>query len=364
MVRILLIAGFLMGLMQKTAAQCGGLASYYNVKVCQGGYFYTGYGSPAGSTWVWTGPNGFYSTNALLEVYNFQYKDTGIYRSCVTVPGCPVACAENQLVISLKKRTDISNSICAGGNYIFPSGTRVVGGVANATYLDTSVLASSERDERGNYCDSVIYTVLKVNDVIKTSIYKKTCTGSPYILPDGRVISNAGSYQFTFNLKSPAGCDSTLDLRLDIDTIYSSAIDAVICKNQQYVLPDGKIVTAAGTYSTVLTSVSGCDSVVTTNLKTSDGTYYDVYAPNAFSPNGDRVNDIYKIHIGDPSLFGYLKIFNRWGQVVFFSTDYLKGWDGTYNQQLPQTGSYIYVLRAQNCAGIWNNFSGNITLLR
>jgi gliding motility-associated-like protein len=419
MPRILLSTCFLFLLNQITIAQCGILVSYYNVKVCEGAYFYTGYASPAGSTWEWTGPNGFYSTNELLEIHNFQLKDVGIYKSCVTRPGCPtVACSENQLVISFKKRTDVNASICAGGSYTFPSGRVLTNTAANSTYLDTSVLPSAEIDERRNYCDSVIYTVLKVNDVIKTTVTEKTCTNKPYTLPDGRVISTAGSYQFTFNSKSPAGCDSILQINLTVDSVYKttvtkktctnkpytlpdgsiisaagtyqyifnlkssrgcdsilqltltvdnvyrSVIDAFICKNQQYVLPDGKIVRDSGEYTTVLQSIHGCDSVVITKLKTFNGNNDGVFVPTAFTPNGDGINDIFKIHTVDPSQFGHLKIFNRWGQVVFSSADYTKGWNGTFNGRLPETGTYVYLLRAKNCGGIWQNYKGTVTILQ
>jgi gliding motility-associated-like protein len=77
---------------------------------------------------------------------------------------------------------------------------------------------------------------------------------------------------------------------------------------------------------------------------------YPIYIPNAFTPNSDGVNDVFEI-FGLPQGSEVI-IFNRWGQVVFQSTNVSQHWDGMYNgKQVPQ-GIYPFVIRINNEEGI------------
>lgn len=82
--------------------------------------------------------------------------------------------------------------------------------------------------------------------------------------------------------------------------------------------------------------------------------------PNIFTPNGDGVNETFFI----PGLETYsdtqLTIINRWGNTVYQKTNYQNDWNG----QGMVEGTYFYVLRAKNKAGIWDTYKGYLTLLR
>ena len=88
-----------------------------------------------------------------------------------------------------------------------------------------------------------------------------------------------------------------------------------------------------------------------------------LYAPNAFSPQGNNLNDTF-------FLKGYLikeyklQIYNRWGEMVFESNDIHKGWDGTFRGEMCEEGIYMYVCvaRPQNSFPILKK--GTITLIR
>jgi gliding motility-associated-like protein len=70
--------------------------------------------------------------------------------------------------------------------------------------------------------------------------------------------------------------------------------------------------------------------------------------PNAFSPNGDGINDTWVIEYLETYPGAVIEVFNRYGQVVFRSVGYDKPWDGTYKgQQLP-TGTYYYIINPKN----------------
>jgi len=92
-----------------------------------------------------------------------------------------------------------------------------------------------------------------------------------------------------------------------------------------------------------------------------------IYVPNTFTPDGDEFNNVFIPVISSGiSQDGYsLLIFNRWGQLIFESHDISVGWDGTYNGNLSQDGTYTWKIIAKN---IENDdkveFVGHINLIR
>lgn len=85
--------------------------------------------------------------------------------------------------------------------------------------------------------------------------------------------------------------------------------------------------------------------------------------PTAFSPNGDGENDILYVRGGAIKTLD-LKIYNRWGQLVFETTSQEIGWDGKFNGQPQPIEAYGYVLQASFIDGTSKTLKGNITLLR
>lgn len=87
--------------------------------------------------------------------------------------------------------------------------------------------------------------------------------------------------------------------------------------------------------------------------------------PNAFSPNGDGINDIYKAKQGYQSLVEFkATIFNRWGQKLFEWTDPADGWDGTFNGKDVAQGVYFVRVDALGADGIKYHFKKDVNLLR
>ena len=73
-----------------------------------------------------------------------------------------------------------------------------------------------------------------------------------------------------------------------------------------------------------------------------------IYIPNAFSPNGDQKNDVFMVP-GATNLQQFdLKIFNRYGELIFFTRDPGKGWDGNYKGKPALEGVYIYTISYRN----------------
>jgi len=68
---------------------------------------------------------------------------------------------------------------------------------------------------------------------------------------------------------------------------------------------------------------------------------YAIYAPNAFSPDGDGLNDVFNVS-GQGIIDFQIEIFNRWGQMIFKSYDINQKWDGRFKGKDLPTGTYIY----------------------
>lgn len=100
--------------------------------------------------------------------------------------------------------------------------------------------------------------------------------------------------------------------------------------------------TAPGKYSVVVQNPCGVDSAFT-NLQFKN-CKCKIYMPSAFTPDGNSRNEVF-ISVPDCIIYDYrLRIYNRWGEKLFESTDPNQGWDGFYLQKLSEEGVYVYVL--------------------
>ena len=86
-----------------------------------------------------------------------------------------------------------------------------------------------------------------------------------------------------------------------------------------------------------------------------------IFIPDAFTPNGDGINDTFGVK-GEGIKDFTIRIFNRWGEVVFESHNPKQQWDGTYKGHPAQSDTYVYQLFA---AGTGSDArTGSVTLIR
>ena len=87
--------------------------------------------------------------------------------------------------------------------------------------------------------------------------------------------------------------------------------------------------------------------------------------PNAFSPNGDGINDIYKAKANHKSIVEFhAYIFNRWGKKIFEWSDINSGWDGTYHGKQVKDGAYYVLVKARGADGTAYNIKRDVNVLR
>lgn len=113
----------------------------------------------------------------------------------------------------------------------------------------------------------------------------------------------------------------------------------------------------------VITSADGCLFTGTTRVNVSNETLIEV--PNAFTPNGDGLNDEMKIIWRGPVTLSSFKIIDRWGKVVFSTKDLDEGWQGKIQGgKDAEIGTYVYAIEGKNAIGEPFYKNGSFLLLR
>ncbi|WP_420387147.1 PKD domain-containing protein [Roseivirga sp.] len=120
---------------------------------------------------------------------------------------------------------------------------------------------------------------------------------------------------------------------------------------------------AAGDYTVRIVDANGCEINVQVNIPERQP---KVYVPNAFSPNGDGNNEVFK-PVADCALSYAMQIYNKWGTVIFATEELDEGWDGSYNGDPVQPGNYSYIIfytTEVNGRLIEDTYRGTLKLVR
>ncbi|WP_116127820.1 LamG-like jellyroll fold domain-containing protein [Lewinella sp. IMCC34183] len=269
-------------------------------------------------------------------VYSRMYPGPGTYIDTLhTSIGCDSIRELRLAPPALQQRFDTVR-ICAGNSF--------EGYVQPGTYLDTL--------KSNTGCDTVRTLVLLQSPAVFTQIDTTICQGQQYA-----GYSLPGLYVDT--LQAVDGCDSIRTLQLALWEMEQVAVSDTICGGDQvfgYTQP--------GQYVDTLVSDTSCPLVRTLDLSV-----VTTYIPNAFSPDGNGSNDLFRLY----STYGdlrveELRIYDRWGGLVHesaqFSEQELTGWwNGTVGGKPSATGVYTYSLR-YTCRNLPFESSGSLLLRR
>jgi gliding motility-associated-like protein len=205
------------------------------------------------------------------------------------------------------------------------------------------------------------------------------CENETYTLPDNAKVNTTGSYYTRYPTEK--GCDSILYYNVKVvkspshlaaspDTCLESPAGVNLRATGGYdsyswnglVIPDSVYtVHSTGTYWVTVENVCGSK---TDTIHVYDHCNFPIYFPTAFTPNGDGVNDILRVPIANKNNFRRLSIYNRWGQLVFYTTTKDAGWDGKFNGNAQPTGVYVYFLEMQTLGGEKVTQKGTVALIR
>lgn len=184
-----------------------------------------------------------------------------------------------------------------------------------------------------------------VSDTAKKTVVvyvqPKVDAGPSFLVPEGTLVTFKPSVNDSTNVNflwsPPTGLNR-------VDTLRPSL---TATDDRQYIL------TATG-------KVGGCQAKDTLTVKV----LKKIKVPNAFSPNGDGVNDRWEIENLEAYVFATVRVFNRYGQIVYESRGYGVSWDGTYKGKPIPVGVYYYIIDFKNPNYFFPQLSGSVTIIR
>ncbi len=195
--------------------------------------------------------NGFYLTDV---------EQSGVFtRSVRTSNGCDSLVTLN-LTVNPVYATSLSATVCQGNDYMENG--------FNLTNLQEGGIFTQHLQSVGG-CDSIVTLSLAVVPSYSTTLSATLCQGGDYTENGFNITNVQESGVYTQNLQTVNGCDSTVTLYLSVNAVFSQTIDATVCQGESYI-ENGFFLSnlqQSGVYTQTLRTESGCDSVVTLNLR-------------------------------------------------------------------------------------------------
>ncbi|TND00218.1 MAG: PKD domain-containing protein, partial [Bacteroidetes bacterium] len=212
------------------------------------------------------------------------------------------------------------------------------------------------------------------------------------------VYNTPGAYTVILTVTTSDGCTNTITMPNYINVFANpvaefaagpqptTILDPNICFTDQSVNADvwnwsfGDIANSSSTLTSpcfaysdtgcfdivlTVTTVNGCvDTVVHPICITPD---YTMFIPNTFTPDGNGVNDVFipKTSGIDLSTFE-MWIFDRWGNMIYYTEDLTKGWDGKVqgHDNIAQIDTYVYKIRCKDYLDIKHQYIGHVNLIK
>lgn len=257
--------------------------------------------------------------------------ESGLYTVTAVIGNCSQT---DQIQVTFQGGTGyLETHICGGDIFIAPDG--------------------SIFDQDGNYqislpthsgtCDSTVFLQLHVDEFYQENIDEVVCIGSPFVLSNGQVITEPGLYQDT--IRQQIGfCDSVVRvINLQFSPFIYADRQETVCLGYGKIL-GGQLRYQEGIYNDTIYYDNACDTIYRTHLYVQDCREIGcrLIVPNAFSPNNDGLNDLFRFVPTCEIRNLNIAIYNRHGLRVFYSTDPQAAWDGYYNGHLCEIGAYAF----------------------
>ncbi len=295
-----------------------------------------------GQFFSWTGPNN-YKSNIQAAVLNpLNINQAGKYYVTVTSSfGC--VNTDSTIVVVKQKVTVNAGSdvtICKGNSIQLKGGTGLTYEWRPVTGLSNSNIA----DPLASPTDTTMYILTVGNGVCKAS-------DTVMVNVVGLPTANAGPDMKIFQGQSVKLLGETGQ------GVTTSWTPTVFINNPQILQP---VVTPPNdiTYTLKVVSNFGCGTAT-------DDVFVRVFksikVPNAFSPNGDNINDTWMIEALETYPEAELSVFNRYGQLVYTANGSAPPWTGQHNGKVLPTGVYYYIIDVKNGT---NKLSGSLLILR
>jgi gliding motility-associated-like protein len=300
------------------------------------------------ASYHWEGPNGFvHDLPGPLTLKAVQYSDSGLY-TCTLVSdlGCKVKDSFQLGVFPATTIQAAPHYAACEGDLVRLSAT---GGQSFIWTPSTGLSSPSVPNPVLTASDSIVYQVLTINSY--------GCRDSAFVTVDvfRNPTANAGHDLYiisgdTVMLKgSASGTDISHVWTPDLHMSDAGSLTPSVYPPSQT------------EYTLNVSSPHGCPGAedrMTVNV------YNDLFIPNAFTPNGDGINDVFHVITLDGYTLLRLSIYNRFGQLVYQSSDPYAGWDGNIRLYPQAAGNYVYYVEWKLDNGQLRRKKGNLMLIR
>ena len=188
------------------------------------------------------------------DTVDHAYASGGTFNVQMIVHRCKNDTVTKTITINPSSFINQTPMICEGDFFTLPSGLTVN---STGTYVENFATTFG--------CDSIITTDLTVVPVITYNQTIDLCYGASFVLPSGTTVVASGIYNEV--LTNVMGCDSIWITDLTIEPLLTAFVVDSICEGDVYALPSGLVIDQTGIYVETISAVSGCDSIVTVDLK-------------------------------------------------------------------------------------------------
>ena len=281
-----------------------------------------------GTTYNWTGPNGFASIIDTPTIVNVNPIQDGTY---TVIAANPAGCSDTAAItISVKPSplaaiANADTAICLHDTVQLFAG----GGSSYRWVPATGLSSATIFNPRASPATSTNYAVVVAN------AFSCTDTAHVTITVNVPVVANAGPDKTIIR-------GTTIILEGSIQGLSNNYFwsPASAFTNPQLLQP---MVTpqADAVYVLAATSANGCGSSSDT---VAVKVYQEIYVPTAFTPDGDGLNDTWSIAALNAFPAFELMVYNRYGQLVFSNRNVVKPWDGKYKGEPVPPGAYVYTI--------------------
>ncbi|MCW3075429.1 MAG: hypothetical protein JWO32_38 [Bacteroidetes bacterium] len=329
-----------------------------NSPVCANQTLALSSGAQGAAIYVWTGPGGYFSSTANPQIISASPNMSGSYTVTVTDNA---GCSSNSVIavtVNPLPLGEISSDklfgcfpLCISYTCQAPSGLQTCTWDFGQGSSGSGISAVSCYNSAGTFTIRTHYT--DNNNCSNSSTYtiqaypvptadfnyapQKPVVNEEVQFTNASYGGNVTGWQWNFSHLS-----NTVSAQPNPALIYENAGEYVV--------------------ALIITTDKGCvDTII---KKVVIGEDYGIFVPNAFTPNGDGVNDVFQ-----PKGFGIVKyelnVFDRWGEKIFSTNKFEEGWAGNYrgrSNDIVPVGVYVWQIRLRNVFGKSKELTGQITV--
>lgn len=307
------------------------------------------------ASFIWSGPNGFSDNSPFPTIASASLSDSGMYYVQVfSFGGCYSTDSIRVSVIGTDVHAGPDTAICKGRpvrlqaskgvSYLWSPSTGLSGTTtANPLAMpDVTTIYSVKVTDSSGCADTANVTVTVLN---KTQV-KAAIAATDYL---------CRSFDSVYFASSSIGDINKWFWDFGNGNTSIAATPPV----QHYLIPAGRILYYA---KLMVTDATGCADSTVHVLNVVENCYIAV--PNAFTPNGDGLNDyLYPLNAYKATNLSF-KVFNRLGQLVFATKDRTQKWDGKIRGVNQETGVYVWMLEYDDVSSRRVSLKGTTLLIR